>query len=398
VNSSAFQPWCHQGITEDFVDSVEPIFQKLGCETERVIIPDELIKQIPVPLRGPRVNLVATKDYGQIEDVTIYAHMDVVPIDEEWSVNPFAGIIKEGKVYGRGASDMKTSIATMIVAIEILNELQLTPNFNLICMLCTDEEIGNYPGIYHLAKEGYVKGHIINTELGAQVPLMFAAAGIVDFVIRVKGKSAHSGANFLGINAIEETIPILNELMKLKAEVERRESEVASIPLFKQWGAPSDKMTPMFNLDIIQGGTKANIVPSECELLVNRRYLSEEDIEDVAKEFHEAVERGKAKSKALAVEVEEQRGYPPFKTDLKSSRLKKMTEALKAVYGYKDSDMFFAGISGSTDMGFIKQWNDQVDIIGLGAFEPMTAHGADEYVDINSLVGMTKQLIHYLVF
>jgi succinyl-diaminopimelate desuccinylase len=325
--------------------------------------------------------------------------MDVVSIDEEWSVNPFAGIIKEGKVYGRGASDMKAGIATMIVTIEILNELQLTPHFNIICTLCTDEEIGMYPGIYHLAKEGYVKGHIINTELGGQAPVMLAAsAGIVDFVIRVKGKSAHSGLNFLGINAIEETIPILYELMKLKGEVEKRESEVDTVPLFKQWGAPSDKMTPMFNLDIIHGGTKANIVPSECVLLINRRYLPEEDIENVAKEFHKAVERGKSKSKALAVEVEEQRCYPPFKTNLNSPRLKKMTEALKAVYGYKDSDIFFAGLSGSTDMGFIRQWNDQMDIIGLGTFESISAHGADEYVDINSLVGMTKQLVHYLAF
>jgi hypothetical protein len=67
-----------------------------------------------------------------------------------------------------------------------------------------------------------------------------------------------------------------------------------------------------------------------------------------------------------------------------------MMEALKAVYGYKDSDLFFAGISGSTDMGFIRPWNDQMDIIGLVAFESLSAHATDGYVDINSLVGITK--------
>lgn len=344
------------------------------------------------------MNLVATKDYGQKEDVTIYAHMDVVSIDEGWSMDPFAGIIKTDKVYGRGATDMKSGIATIIVALEILNDLQLIPHFNLIFTLCTDEEIGIYPGIFHLAKAGYVKGHVVNTEFGAQMPLVLeAAAGDIDFVIRVKGKSTHSGTNFLGINAIEEIIPILNELMKLKRKVEQRESEIDTVPLFKQLGAHSDKMTPMFNLDIIHGGTKANIVPSECKVLVNRRYIPEEDIESVAKELHEVVERGKTESKAISVEIEEMRNYPAFKTDPNSPRLKKMTEALKAVHGYKDSDMIFAGVSGSTDMGFVKQIMTEIDIIGLGALESMKAHSADGFIEIHSLVSMTKQLVHYLV-
>jgi succinyl-diaminopimelate desuccinylase len=386
---------------EAFVDFIEPLFNKLGCTTERVIIPDELVKQIPLPLQGPRVNLVATKDYGKKEDVTIYAHMDVVSIDEKWSMDPFEGIIKDGKVYGRGATDMKSGIASIIIAIEVLNELKLIPHFNIVCTLCTDEEIGIYPGIYHLAKEGYIKGHVINTELGGQVPLVLtAAAGDVDFVIRTKGRSAHSGLNFLGVNAIEEMIPILNELMKLKGEVEQRKSEVDSIPIFKALGAPSDKMTPMFNLSIIHGGTKANIVPSECEVLVNRRYIPEENVNEVIKEIREAVTRGKKRSKALEVEIEEMRNYPAFKTKLGSSHLKKMADALKAVHGYKDQDILFAGISGSTDMGFVEQVIDTIDIVGLGAisFDAITAHAADEFVHISALVNMTKQLVHYLAF
>jgi succinyl-diaminopimelate desuccinylase len=257
-----------------------------------------------------------------------------------------------------------------------------------------------YPGIYHLAKEGYVKGHLINTELGAQVPLVIAAAaGDVDFVIRTKGRSAHSGMNFLGINAIEEMVPILNELLKLKAKVEQRESTVDSVPLLKSLGAASDKMTPMFNLDIIHGGSKANIVPAECEVLLNRRYIPEEDVDEVAREVHEAVERGKANSKALDVVVEELRNYPAFQTKLESPHLKKMAEALRVVHGYKDEDVLFAGISGSTDMGFVEQILENIDIIGLGAisFDAITAHAADEYVHIPALVNMTKQLIHYLV-
>ena len=386
---------------EDFVDLTEPIFKQLGFKTERVVIPEELTKAIPYPIEGPRVNLVASRDYGQEDDVTIYAHMDVVPIDEPWTMDPFAGIIKDGKVFGRGALDMKSGIAGMIVAIEVLNELKLTPNFNIICTLCTDEELGGYPGIYHLAKNGYVKGHLINTELGAQLPLIIAAAaGTFNVSIRTKGRSAHSGMNFLGVNAIEEMVPILNELLKLKAEVEVRESEIPSIPIFKTLGAPSVQMTPMFNLDIIRGGTKENIVPSECEVVINRRYIPEETFEEALKEIKEAVKRGQEKSKALDVELKTKHDYPPFKTNLNSPYLRKIAESLKAVHGFQDSDIFYAGMSGSTDMGYVNEVIESLDIIGIGAptLDNMAVHGVDECIHIRSLLNMTKQLIHYLVF
>ncbi len=383
----------------DMVDFLEPLFRKLGFRTERVIVPEQHIKAIPYPLEGPRINLVATREHDKKEDVTIYAHMDVVPIEEPWTKEPFAGIVENGKLYGRGACDMKSGIASMLVAIEVIDELNLTPHFNLTCTLCTDEEIGVYPGIYHLAKEGYVKGHILNTELGTQIPIIMAGvAGMVDVTIRTKGRSCHSGMNFLGINAIEAMVPILDELLELKQEVERRESEIPIVPIMRSLGAPSDRMTPMFNLDIIRGGTKSNIVPSDCELIINRRYIPEENYDDIVEEIRAAIERGKAKSKALDVEVTFIHANPPFKADPESKYAKKLREALKAVHGYRDSDFVFGGASASTDMGFVAVALNTNKFIGIGALtlDNISAHRPDEWVRIDDLLNMTKQLVHYL--
>ncbi|MFX1318591.1 MAG: M20 family metallopeptidase [Promethearchaeota archaeon] len=383
----------------DLVDFLEPLFKNLGFTTERVIVPDEHIKAIPYPLEGPRINLVATREHDKKEAVTIYAHMDVVPIEEPWTKDPFAGIVENGKLYGRGACDMKSGIAGMLVAFEVMNELNLTPHFNLICTLCTDEEIGVYPGIYHLAKEGYVKGHILNTELGTQLPIiMGGVAGMVDITIRTKGRSCHSGMNFLGINAVEEMVPILVELLKLKKEVEKRESKVPLIPALRSLGAPSDQMTPMFNLDIISGGNKANIVPSECELLINRRYIPEENYEDIVEEIRAAIERGQANSKALDVEVTFTHANYPFKADTENQYSQKMRAALKAVHGYQDSDFVYGGASGSTDMGFVAHALNTDKFIGVGAItlDNISAHQPDEWVRIDDLLNMTKQLVHYL--
>jgi succinyl-diaminopimelate desuccinylase len=291
---------------DTLIDLVEPEFRRLGFETERVVIPPERYSHIPLPLDGPRVNLVATRSTGK-EPVTIYAHMDVVPIEESWTVDPFAAEYKDGKIYGRGTADMKGTIASLITAIEIMDECGIEPNYDLIVCLCTDEEIGGYPGIWHLAKEGYVKGHIVCMERNQEPAMFLGSAGMVDVTITVTGESCHSGMNFLGVNAIDAMLPILNELYALKQDVERRESEIPGMP---HPNAPSTQMTPMFNFSIINGGVKANIVPATAMLLINRRYIPEESYEQVSGEILEAVERGKANSPARDVRVDFYHAYP----------------------------------------------------------------------------------------
>lgn len=383
------------------VQYLEPHFQQLDFQTEQVVVPQEAIEEIPLPLDGPRVNLVARQSHDNSETVTIYAHMDVVPVEEPWTKDPFNAILEDGKLYGRGAIDMKGSIAAMLVAFEVIQELDLKPKFNIICTLCTDEEIGMYPGIYHLAKEAYVQGHVINTELGGQMPLIVAGvAGNVDITITTRGRSCHSGMNFMGVNAIEAMVPILHEIYRLKEEVEKRESSIPLVPLLRSLGAPSDKVTPMFNIDIIRGGTKSNIVPAECEVVINRRYIPEETYEQVVKEIEQAIERGKAKSRALSVETTFIHSYCPFKADTSSKYAMKMREALKAVHNYQDEEFIVGGAAASTDMGFITQACDIKHVIGMGAasFDNLSAHKADEWVRIDDLVNMTKQLVHYLCF
>ncbi|MFX0168954.1 MAG: M20 family metallopeptidase [Candidatus Hodarchaeota archaeon] len=384
---------------ENIIEYLEPLFQNLKFSTNRVIVPAEHIKKIPLPLEGPRINLVASRNYEKGHTATIYAHTDIVPIEEPWTKKPFDPVLENGKLYGRGAIDMKCGIAGMLVALEVIDALGLEPHFDITCTLCTDEEICVYPGIYHLAKEGYVTGHVINTELGAQNPLIIAGiAGAVDVSIRTKGRSCHSGMNFMGINAVEAMIPLLNELYALKEEVEQRESSIPIVPLLKAFGAPSDHVTPMFNIDIIKGGVKSNIVPAECEVVINRRYIPEESYEQVVKEIQDAVDRGKAQSKALDVEVTFLHLAPPFTADITSRFAKKMKEALKAVHGYDDSEFVLGGAAASTDMGFIPLGCNVKHIIGLGAatIDNTSAHKPDEWVSIDSLVNMTKQLVHYL--
>lgn len=380
---------------DKLVAALEPDFEKFGFTNERVIIPEEKVREIPYALEGERVNLVAVKDVGK-EPVSIYAHMDVVPIEEGWDYDPFAGVVEGDTFYGRGAMDMKGSIACLMGALKVMHDLSLDPKYSMHCMMCTDEEIGVYPGILHLALNGYVKGHVLNLELGAQEPILLQACeGAINITITGIGKSCHSGMNFLGVNALEEMVPIINELLVLKEEVEKRESKIPSFPLPN---SPSTQLTPMFNLSVIRGGVKPNITPGECMLVVNRRYIPEEHDKDVIAEIEEAVKRGKAKSKLLDVTVKAVSDYPPVVFDMESPHMQKMIEARRAVHDY--GDFMIGGIGGSTDMGCVAEALKTDQFIGLSPTraDNVTAHGANERVEIPDLLNMTKELVHYLAF
>ncbi len=379
------------------VDIVEPEFKKFGFETERVIVPEDKVKQMPWPLSGERVNLVASMKNDKPK-VSAYAHMDVVPIDEPWTQDPFGGDVIDGKLYGRGTVDMKGSIACFLGAAKVLFDMGIEPKYSVNCCLCTDEELGVYPGARYLAEEGYFSNHLMWLELGAMEPIVtIGAAGSVRIDLVATGKSCHSGMNYLGVNAVEELVPVMQELLDLKKDVEKRLSRIPTFPLPN---CPYDKMTPMFNLNIIKGGTKENIVPATCELTINRRYIIEEKFEDVVREIEEAIDRGRKKSKLIDLSMNVVHSYPPVELEKENPAIKKMLEAKKAVKGYEH--FIYGGISGSTDLGFVAEIlkPKKIEAAGFGLIRAtnILAHAVDEFVYVEDLVDMTKELVHYMGF
>ena len=380
-----------------YVDLISPYFKELEYELEEVIMPEELVKQIPYPLEGPRVNLIATKDYGQETFVCFYGHMDVVPAPNEgekkWRFPPFQAImIKSGKIYGRGTSDMKGAMACLILALQIIEKLKLTPKYNIRVMNCTDEEIGTYPGVRYLEEQRYVKDIVFCMEGVINPIIPIGAAGAVNIIVETIGRSCHSGMNFMGINALEEMVPIMVELMKLKKEVEMRES--ADIPGIR----PSDSgqrmnMSPMFNLDIIRSGDKENIVPDLCTLTVNRRYIPDEKYKEVIQEIEDAINRGKAKSKALDVKITIKYDYPAFKNDPNSPANSRIKKVMSLVQGVPEDEIAVVGSSGSTDMGFLTDY----DVLIHGNSSVVSnAHGINETIKLKDVLTYIKEIIVFL--
>lgn len=384
-----------------YVDALIPFFRNLGYSLEEVVVPEELVKQIPYPLEGPRVNLVATKNFGRDKDVSFYGHMDVVPApndgEKKWRFPPFeATMINSGKIYGRGTSDMKGAMVCLILALQIIEELKLTPKYNINVMNCTDEEIGVWPGIRYLADEGYVKGTVFCMEGVINPIIPIGTAGALNVIVESFGRSCHSGMNFLGINALEETIPILLELMKLKKIVEARESK--NIPGFPRFGTgESRNMTPMFNLDIIHSGTKTNIVPGLCTLTINRRVIPDENIENVKKEISEAIERGKVKSKLLNVKTTFIYNYPPMVADINAPDITRMKKIMMEVQKVSENKIMAIGLAGSSDMGYVSEILNTKDIIFHGVGNAGSGnHAVNENIRFKEVKTYIKELVVFL--
>ncbi len=385
----------------EYVSAISPYFKELGYELEEVVIPEERYKKLAPHLKGPRINLVGIKNYGQDKDVSFYGHMDVVPATNEgqlkWRFPPFqATMIKSGKIYGRGTADMKGSMVGLILALQIIEKLSLIPKYNIRVLNCTDEEGGPYAGVAYLAEKGYVKGTVFCMD-GASTPtIMVGSYGSMNIIVETFGRSCHSAVNFMGVNALEQTVPILTELMKLKEIVEKRESN--SIPGLPRPGSNRKwNFSPMFNLNILNVGTKANIVPDHLTLLINRRIIPEEKHDDVKKEIEEAIERGKSKSKLVNVKTTFHIGYPPMKVDINSPGNIRLKKVMSLVKNIPEEKITHLGMPGSTDMGLVNKILNTEDIVVYGAgYGGSNGHGVNENIRLKDLKTFIKEIILFL--
>ncbi|MFW9939884.1 MAG: M20 family metallopeptidase [Candidatus Thorarchaeota archaeon] len=385
----------------NYIDAISPYFRDLNYELEEVLVPNELIEQIPYSLEGPRLNLVARKNFGQTKEITFCGHMDVVPApndgSDKWRFHPFeATMIKSGKIYGRGVGDNKGAMIGLIFALKIMEKLNLTPKYNINILNCTDEEIGFYPGIRYLAEQGYVKGTIYSMDYSIEPIILMGTAGDLEVEVETIGRSTHSGLSILGVNALEEMIPILVELKNLKKRVEMRQSK--DIPGFPDPKTKEKRnLTPLFNLDIIRSGEISNIIPDLCTLIINRRVIPDENIKDVKQEIKSAVEKGKSNSDALNVKTTFKYSYPPLKVDINSPEIQRMKRVIQLVHNIPEERIQIRGMSMTFDVGFVAQVLNTQEIILRGvATGASNTHGVNETIRLKDLKKFIKEIIVFL--
>lgn len=373
---------------QEVVDYLVPVFRDMGFETEVLVMPEEVFmaKCDDPRLVGGRVNLIAKMDAGAEKTLVIYAHLDVVPPGEGWETDPFDLVQKGGRVYGRGVSDCKGSIAALIAALKALLR-EGKPKYNLRILLTTDEEVGGYSGLCYLTDLGLVKGDLMLCMDGFSDDVVVGSNGILTWEVIVHGKSAHSGSSFLGVNAIERSLPVMEALMGLKKEVQSRTSALPASSALEAVGKKS--LMPILNITMISGGIKENIVPDRCVIRGDRRVIPEESMEEAMEEIERTLEPLDAE-----MDLKFYPGYPPMSVNPDHSWIEEVRGAVKRGMGFLPR---VSGTQGSLDQAYATEKTGiPTCVYGVGRQIESNAHGLNENVRISDLEGFARFLIALL--
>ena len=342
-----------------------------------------------VGLEGPRPNTYATlRGDGDGPQILLNGHVDVVPADPSgWSNAPFKPVVKNGSIYGRGSADMKGSDACQIYSLKALVETgakfqgRITPTFT------TDEEVGGYSGVNYLVDKHVITkdaDYCLSTDSGIEA-LHIASLGDAEYLVTVKGKAAHSGRGWTGVNAIEYGASLIEELKRLGLEVGKRRSRINAEPI---WG--TKKMRPGLYVNTAKGGLKGNIIPDTFELLIDRRFIPEEKAAQVQREIELVVRDFAKKHRDVKVSVKPILGYEPMLTPPDHRLVRTVRRVARRILG---RDTPPCGSQGSTDIAAVTALGVPVAVLGTTR-QDSNIHGIDEHVRIDDLVSVTKILAH----
>jgi len=378
---------------EEIVDYLAAIFGSMGFETRKMVMPSDVFaSRCEDPrLVGDRFNLRADLDVGAKETLVIYAHLDVVPAEGSWETEPFSMVQKNGRVFGRGVSDCKGSIAALITALRALmpgKEERSRLKYNLSVLLTTDEEVGGYSGLCYLTDIGQVKGDRMLCMDGFSDDVVIGSNGIITWEVVVHGKSAHSGSSFMGVNAVERSLMVMEELMSLKKVVQARRSSIAASSALEALGKKN--LIPILNITMINGGIKENIVPDRCVLRGDRRVIPEESMEDAMAEIERTL-----KSLDLELDVRFFPGYPPMSVNPDHAWVAEVREAVQRGMGFLPR---LSGTQGSLDQAYATEMTHiPTCVFGVGRQIESNIHGPNENVRVSDLEGFCRFIIELLL-
>jgi len=342
--------------------SLSQIAQIISAEMERMNFSVELIeaeKGLP--------NVIGTfRGSPDAPCLLFNGHTDVVPAQSggDWTVEPFGAEIKEGRIYGRGACDMKGGLAAMLSAAGIAFRLFPEYKGNLILSATVDEEIGGFKGLKYVVAQGIKADMGIVCEPSA-LKVVNVCKGLLQLRLRTKGKSAHGGVPEQGVNAISKMMKILNRL----------ESHDFGQNPHKVLGRPT------VNIGRIGGGQKPNVVPDSCEAEIDIRYLPGKNHRQIIDDVERAIAELRKKDRQINAEIEIIRYRSSLEIAQNSPVIKMVMEAGKGILGEYPE---LRGMITPGDSEYLV--NAGIPSVIFGPGDEHLAHSANEWIAINDIL------------
>jgi len=355
---------------------IEKEAKKLGFKT-RVY---DAVKETPD--KKPRPSVVVDLDVGAKETILLVTHYDVVPPGTGWRYDPFKLTVKGGKAFGRGASDDKGSI---LAALGALHHLGTQSMINLSLVASPDEEIGGEFGIGYLLDHKHIDGDGAVILDASPDMVSVGASGVIWGRIVVKGKQGHAGYPHEAHNAIEASLPFLNDLREYSKIREKVRSRILAPP-----GSPHKYIWGRFSLTVLKAGEKENIIPGLCEARFDLRVCPDEDYRTTRKNLEEYFERLVALHKIDATLELPKHRFSNYYTDAKHPLVKNFQKAASIAAKKR---LKVCGELGGNDGHFFAKKGIPVVSFGTSRIE-CNFHGADEFVYLRDIKLVEKTLVN----
>ncbi|MFV0361014.1 acetylornithine deacetylase/succinyl-diaminopimelate desuccinylase family protein [Tropicimonas sp.] len=345
--------------------------------------------------RFPRWNIVARREGGRPgQTVHFNSHHDVVEVGSDWTRDPFGGELDGDRIYGRGACDMKGGLAASVIAAEAF--LSVCPEFAgaVEISATADEESGGYGGVAYLAERGWFDParvqHVIIPEPLNKDRICLGHRGVWWAEIETRGRIAHGSMPFLGDSAIRHMSAVLAEmeatLFPLLA------SKRTAMPV-----VPEGAKNSTLNINSIHGGEAeqaqdytglpAPCVPDRCRIVIDRRFLIEEDLSEVKAEVSAMMERIRAERPNFSYEVRDLFEVQPTMTDADAPIVTTVASAIEKVLARRPD---YVVSPGTYDQKHIDRIGRLGNCIAYGPGILDLAHQPDEWIGVQDMIDSAK--------
>ena len=338
----------------------------------------------------PRVNVIGRRDGQRAHPlVHLNGHFDVVPAGDGWTVDPFGGLVRDGRIYGRGSCDMKAGIAAAVYAAEAIRRAGITLPGTIEISGTVDEESGGLAGVLWLAEQRWLSkdktDFVIIPEPLDVDRVCIGHRGVYWFEVEAHGRIGHGSMPFLGANAIEGMGRFL-QLMEhdLKPRLAGRTTAVPVVP-------PGARHATI-NTNGIEGGqpidgVQTPCVADRCRAIFDRRFLLEEGLDATRDEIAALVDEARRLVPDIRFELHDRLIVHPTRTPDDSPIIPALTDAIHTVLGRRAS---LVASPGTYDHKHVAKVAGVPHCVAYGPGELVLAHQPDEYCAVADLVAAAK--------
>ncbi|EAD5685341.1 ArgE/DapE family deacylase [Listeria innocua] len=346
------------GHEEQVANYLQKLFAEYGIESKKV--------QYDVD-RASLVSEIGSND-GKV--LAFSGHMDVVDAGDvsKWKFPPFEATEHEGKIYGRGATDMKSGLAAMVIAMIELHEEKQKLNGKIKLLATVGEEVGEL-GAEQLTQKGYaddLDGLIIGEPSGYRI--VYAHKGSINYTVKSTGKNAHSSMPEFGVNAIDNLLLFYNEVEKFVKSIDATNEILGDF---------------IHNVTVIDGGNQVNSIPEKAQLQGNIRSIPEMDNETVKQVLVKIINKLNKQENVnleLIFDYDKQPVFSDKNSDLVNVAKRVASDIVK-------EEIPLLGISGTTDAAEFTKAKKAFPVIIFGPGNE-TPHQVNENVSVENYLEM----------